>query len=109
VVPTVERGLRVLVFCSIAIAGLMPWIRSTSGLSIRSRNWRAYEERLSTYRRCPSAYSVSKARLDFPEPLTPVMTISRCLGRSSEMFFRLCTRAPRMTMVSFTWGREEMG
>ena len=29
-------------------------------------------------------------------------------GSSSEMFFRLWTRAPRMTMVSCTWGRKEM-
>jgi hypothetical protein len=28
-------------------------------------------DRLSTYRRWPSAYSVSKARLDLPEPLRP--------------------------------------
>jgi hypothetical protein len=41
VVPTVERGLRALVFCSMAIAGLIPCMKSTSGLSIRSRNWRA--------------------------------------------------------------------
>ena len=41
VVPTVERGLRMLFFCRIAIAGEMPSMRSTSGFSIRSRNCRA--------------------------------------------------------------------
>jgi hypothetical protein len=40
-VPTVERGLREVVFCSIAIAGDSPLIESTSGFCISSRNWRA--------------------------------------------------------------------
>ena len=48
VVPTVDRGLRTLFFCLIAIAGAMPSIRSTSGFSIRSRNWRAYADSDST-------------------------------------------------------------
>ena len=52
---TVERGLEAVVFCSIEIAGDNPSIRSTSGFSICSRNWRAYAERDSTYRRWPSA------------------------------------------------------
>ena len=41
-VPTVERGLREVVFWSIEIAGDSPSIESTSGLSIWPRNWRAY-------------------------------------------------------------------
>ena len=41
IVPTVERGLRLVVFCSIEIAGLRPSMESTSGRSIWSRNWRA--------------------------------------------------------------------
>jgi hypothetical protein len=41
VVPTVERGLRMLFFCRIAIAGGIPSTESTSGRCIRSRNWRA--------------------------------------------------------------------
>jgi hypothetical protein len=55
VVPTVERGLRMLFFCRIAIAGQIPSMLSTSGFSMRSRNWRAYADSDSTYRRCPSA------------------------------------------------------
>ena len=39
----------------IEIAGAMPVISSTSGFSIRSKNWRAYAESDSMYRRCPSA------------------------------------------------------
>jgi hypothetical protein len=54
-VPTVERGLDAVVFCSMEIAGDSPSIRSTSGFSICSRNWRAYADIDSTYRRCPSA------------------------------------------------------
>src|SRR3954454_3159417 len=42
---------------------------------------------------------VSKARLDFPEPESPVTTMSLSRGISTEMFFRLCTRAPCTAMV----------
>jgi len=38
---TVERGLREAVFWSIEIAGERPSMKSTSGLSIWPRNWRA--------------------------------------------------------------------
>src|SRR5207253_11139870 len=42
---------------------------------------------------------VSKARLDLPEPDRPVTTMSLSRGISSEMFLRLCTRAPCTAMV----------
>src|SRR5258708_36135129 len=42
---------------------------------------------------------VSKARLDLPEPESPVTTMSLSRGISREMFLRLCTRAPCMAMV----------
>src|SRR4051795_7680728 len=79
-VPTVDRGLREVVFWSIEIAGDSPSMESTSGLSICPRNWRAYADRDSTYRRCPSAYSVSKASDDLPEPDRPVMQIRALRG-----------------------------
>ena len=41
IVPTVEREVRTGLVWSIAIAGGTPSIRSTCGLSMRSRNWRA--------------------------------------------------------------------
>src|SRR5688572_6867370 len=41
---------------------------------------------------------VSNARLDLPEPESPVMTTSFSRGRSSEIFLRLCSRAPRIDM-----------
>jgi len=40
-VPTVERGERVVVFCSMAIEGESPFDHVDSGRSIWSRNWRA--------------------------------------------------------------------
>jgi hypothetical protein len=48
IVPTVERDVRTGLVWSIAIAGGMPSIASTCGLSIRSRNWRAYGLNVST-------------------------------------------------------------
>src|SRR5688500_3228089 len=42
---------------------------------------------------------VSNARLDFPDPESPVTTVRRSRGSSTEMFFRLCTRAPCTAIV----------
>src|SRR5687767_4716899 len=42
---------------------------------------------------------VSKARLDLPEPERPVITTSRSRGISTSIFFRLCSRAPRTTIL----------
>src|SRR6476660_4424412 len=77
-------------------------MKLTSGLSIWPRNWRAYADSDSTYRRWPSAKMVSNARLDLPEPDRPVNTIRESRGRSSEMSLRLCSRAPRMMSWSAT-------
>src|SRR6516162_5093962 len=77
-------------------------MKSTSGLSIWPRNCRAYADRDSTYRRCPSAKIVSKARLDLPDPDSPVNTIMASRGRSRETSLRLCSRAPRTTSRSAT-------
>src|SRR5829696_2409478 len=101
-VPTVDRGLREVDFWSIETAGDRPSMKSTSGLSIWPRNCRAYADRDSTYRRWPSAKIVSKARLDLPEPDSPVNTIRLSRGRSRWMSLRLCSRAPRTTSRSAT-------
>lgn len=45
---------------------------------------------------------VSNANDDLPEPDNPVKTMSLSLGRSSETFLRLCSRAPRITRESDT-------
>src|SRR6266849_11108626 len=42
---------------------------------------------------------VSNAKLDLPEPESPVTTMSLSRGISSEMFLRLCTRAPCTAIV----------
>src|SRR5712692_6789157 len=42
---------------------------------------------------------VSNARLDLPEPDSPVTTISLSRGISSDTFLRLCTRAPCTAIV----------
>src|SRR4029077_20260645 len=41
---------------------------------------------------------VSKARDDFPDPDSPVKTTSLSLGIVRSMSFKLCSRAPRMTI-----------
>ena len=43
---------------------------------------------------------VSKARLDLPDPETPVITTSFFLGRVTSMDLRLCSLAPRTSMAS---------
>ncbi len=47
---------------------------------------------------------MSKARDDFPEPLTPVKTTSLERGNVTETFFRLCWRAPPMRISSWDMG-----
>jgi hypothetical protein len=47
-------------------------------------------------RRWLSAAMVPKTSDDLPEPDTPVNTVMRRLGMSSETFLRLFSRAPRM-------------
>src|ERR1039457_1944575 len=101
-VPTVDRGFRDAAFWSIDTAGDNPSMKSTSGLSIWPRNCRAYADRDSTYRRCPSAKIVSNARLAFPDPDNQVNTIMESRGSSSDTSFRLCSRAPRTTRRSAT-------
>src|SRR5918992_2164081 len=103
-VPTVDRGLRLVDFWSIETAGDSPSMKSTSGLSIWPRNCRAYADSDSTYRRCPSAKIVSKARLDLPEPDRPVKTTRLSRGRSRSTPRRVWSRAPRTTRRSATVG-----
>lgn len=76
-----------------AIVGGRPVIKSHSGFFILPKNWRAYEDNDSTYLRWPSAYSVSNARDDLPEPESPVITINLSLGMSNVTPFKLFTLA----------------
>src|SRR5699024_23066 len=97
-VATVDLGFLLVVFWSIEIAGDKPSIVSTSGLSICPKNCLAYALKDSTYLRCPSAYIVSKASDDLPDPDKPVITISLSLGISISTSFKLWARAPLTTM-----------
>ena len=44
--------------------------------------------------------STSCTSVDLPDPLTPVMHTSRLSGISTSMFFRLCSAAPRTSMLA---------
>ena len=99
-VPTVERGLFPVVFCSMAIMGLSPVMLSTSGFSRIPMNCFAYAESVSMYLLCPSAYMVSNARDDLPLPLSPVITTNRSRGMESDTPLRLCARAPLISIYS---------
>ena len=76
-------------------------ILSTSGFSINPKNCLAYEDKLSTYLLCHSAYKVSKAKEDLPEPESPVITTNLSLGISKSIFFKLCSFAPFIIILSF--------
>ena len=54
-VPTVERGLLAIVFCSMEMTGDRPKTKSTSGLATWATNRLAKLDSDSMYRRCPSA------------------------------------------------------
>src|SRR3712207_8017401 len=94
-VPTVDRGLRLVDFWSIDTAGDRPSMKSTSGLSIWPRNWRAEADSDPTQRRSPPAKIVSKARLDLPDPDSPGNTIIASRGRPRGAFLRLWSPGPR--------------
>ena len=64
----------------------------------RPDNILAYDESDSIYRLCPSAYMVSKASDDLPDPESPVNTRNLFLGNFRFIFFRLCSRAPWIVM-----------
>jgi hypothetical protein len=49
----------------------------------------------------PSAYMVSKAKLDLPDPDNPVKTTSFSFGTFTETFFKLCSEAPIIFMYLF--------
>src|SRR5262245_25674555 len=99
IVPTVERGLEPTVFWSIDTTGERPLTKSTSGFLSWPTNRFANVDIDASNRRCPSAYTVSKASDDLPDPLTPVTTISLSRGISTSTFFRLFSRAPRISIV----------
>ena len=73
-VPTVERGLWEVDFCSIEIAGESPSIWSTSGFSINGQ--RRYVESLSAYAR-QFLSLMEKPDVDHIEGLSPAISIEQ--------------------------------
>ncbi|CFN72339.1 Uncharacterised protein [Bordetella pertussis] len=51
---------------------------------------------------------MSKARVDLPDPDTPVMTVNLSRGISTLTFFRLCSRALRISMDWAAWRRRRI-
>ena len=51
------------------------------------------------YLLCPSANRVLKARVDFPDPDTPDITVILFLCMESDIFFKLCCLAPLILMT----------
>ena len=66
---------------------------STFGLSSRPRNRLAYDDKDSTYLRCPSAKIVSKTNVLLPDPEGPVTTTSLSRGISTSIDLRLFSSA----------------
>ena len=108
-VPTVERGLWLVAFCSIEMAGRRPSIRSTSGFSISCRNCRAGGRQRFDVTALPFAYRVSNAARTYLEPDSPVITISLSRGRSRLMFLRLWVRARVCGFLPWGSGAETAG
>src|SRR5271166_2187806 len=67
---------------------------STSGLPYRGRKFCTNVGNVRLSRRWDSAAIVSNTSDDFPEPETPVKTVILRRGMSTEMFWRLFSRAP---------------
>src|SRR4051794_5160490 len=93
-VPTVERGLAPIRSWSTMIAVVRPSRTSTSGRANVGMNPCTNALYVSLISRCDSAAIVSKTSELFPEPETPVNTVSRRFGISIEMSLRLFSRAP---------------
>src|SRR5204863_7828864 len=71
-----------------------------SGRSSSRKRARLSPRKVSRKRRRPSAKIVSKASELLPDPLGPVMTVSRSRGMSTDKPCRLCVRAPRILIHS---------
>ena len=71
---------------------------STSGFSIRSRNWRARPTATRRSGAGPRRRSCRRRATICPTRSRPVTTMRLRAGSVRSMFFRLCVRAPRTTM-----------
>src|SRR6266498_894569 len=99
-VPTVEREPPPSGFWSTTTAMLRFLISSTCGGEMRGRKLRTKTLKFSFNRRCDSLAIVSNTIEDLPEPDTPVKMVIFRLGMRRVTFFRLFSRAPRISMYS---------
>src|SRR5512139_1939561 len=79
-------------------------IESASGWEYFGRKFRTNILKFSLSRRCDSVAIVSNTMDDLPEPETPVKMVILRLGMRSETFFKLFSRAPRISIYS--WGMD---
>jgi hypothetical protein len=93
-VPTVERALAPIRSWSTMIAVVSPSSTSTSGRASVGMKPCRNALYVSLIRRWDSAAIVPKTSELFPDPETPVNTVSRRFGIATLMSFRLFTRAP---------------
>ena len=93
-VPTVERGSAPMRCWSTIIAVVRPSRTSTSGRASVGMKPCTNALYVSFIKRCDSAAIVLNTSELFPDPDTPVNTVSRRLGNSRSMSLRLFSRAP---------------
>src|SRR5690625_2322809 len=86
-VPTVERGFDEDSCCFKLIAGETPVIYATLGFSMPCIPI------ASRYCRCDSLKRISCARVDLPDPETPVITLKLRFGIFTLTSFKLCSFA----------------
>src|SRR5215211_1098323 len=79
---------------------------SASGCEYFGRKFRTNILKFSLSRRCDSVAIVSNTIDDLPEPETPVKMVIFRLGMRNETFFKLFSRAPRISMYS--WGMNSL-
>jgi hypothetical protein len=100
-VPTVDRALRTSRAWSTTMAADRSSTESTSGRPWCGRRFCRKAEYVSLISRCDSAAMVSNTSDDFPDPDTPVTTVSRRFGMSSDTSRRLFSRAPRTRIAPY--------
>src|SRR6185369_3863433 len=76
-------------------------IASASGWAYFGRKFRTNMLKFSLSKRCDSVAMVSNTMDDFPDPETPVKIVILRLGMRSETFFKLFSRAPRISIYSW--------
>src|SRR5215217_6683579 len=73
---------------------------SASGWEYFGKKFRTNMLKFSLSRRCDSVAIVSNTMDDLPEPDTPVKMVIFRLGIRNETFFKLFSRAPRISIYS---------